>query len=160
MFGRIFFDFGVLRFYADVVVLKGKRTSVDTSAFEEDVGSGFDFGAYLAPFRLQKSAKIGEKTSSKRVQILDRFWNRFFIDFWSVLGAKIGPCRGPFRARTASGGAGGRNSAQFCSPGPPPDFSSFCIFVEEGTAAPPGLFQGVSGGAPGRLRGACPWKKS
>ena len=40
-------------------------------------------------------------------QIFDRFWNRFFMDIWSVLGAKMGPCWGSFRPRTASGGAPG-----------------------------------------------------
>ena len=73
IFGRFFFDFGVQRFYADVGFTWVKLTIFNKSAFEEDVALDFDFGAYLAPFRLQKSTKIEEKASSKWDQIFDRF---------------------------------------------------------------------------------------
>ena len=39
----------------------------------------------------EKSLKIGPKIDPKDVQKIDRFWDRFLIDFWTILGAKIDP---------------------------------------------------------------------
>ena len=51
--------------------------------------------------------QIEEKTNnddSKWHQTIDRFLDRFFIDFGSVLGANLEPCRPPFSAPTCQGG--------------------------------------------------------
>ena len=73
---------------------------------------GFRFWASQGSMSASKIDQIGEKTASKKHHIFDRFRDRFFVDFWSVLGAKMGPCWGSFRPRTASGSARGRKSAQ------------------------------------------------
>ena len=51
-----------------------------------------DFGANLLPFSIPKSTKIASKTDLERHQFFDRFLHRFFIDFGSILGPKLGPC--------------------------------------------------------------------
>ena len=53
---------------------------------------GCDFGANLAPFSSPKSTKIHQKIDPKMHQILDRFFNRFFIDVGSILEANLEPC--------------------------------------------------------------------
>ena len=54
-------------------------------------------GSILPP----KSTKILKKSNPKSHQNFDRFLLRFFLDFGSVLGAKLEPCWPPFSSQDA-----------------------------------------------------------
>ena len=60
---------------------------------------GSPLGANMAPFWLPKSSQILPKIDPKMHQIFDRFWHRFFIDFWSFLEANLEPCWPLFRSK-------------------------------------------------------------
>ena len=62
------------------------------SAFKVDIVFWSHFGANLPPFWHPKSTQIHPKIDSKRHQKNDRFLHRFFPDFGSILGPKLGPC--------------------------------------------------------------------
>ena len=61
------------------------------------------FGANLTPFCLPKSTKILSKIEPKRHQKNDRFLHRFFIDFWSILEAKLELCWRLFQPKWGGG---------------------------------------------------------
>ena len=55
--------------------------------------------AILAPFWLRKSIKIGRKSNLKGNLKFDRSSDRFFLQFGSIWGAKLGPCWRHFRPK-------------------------------------------------------------
>ena len=59
--------------------------------FSAKIDFGSDFDANLPPFSLPKSIKIASKIDLERHQNFDRFLHRLFIDFDSILGAKLEP---------------------------------------------------------------------
>ena len=68
-----------------------ESTIFKKSRFEVGIDFGSNFGANLAPFRLQKSNKIRSKVDPKKHQNFDRFWDRFLVDFGSVSELKLDP---------------------------------------------------------------------
>ena len=58
----------------------------------------------MARFLIPKIEEKQKNDDSKWHQTIDRFWDRFFIDFGSVLGANLEPCWLPFSAQNGPGG--------------------------------------------------------
>ena len=56
-----------------------------------------DFGANMPPFFHQKSTNNLPKIDPKRHHFFDRFLDRFFMDFCSMLEANLAPCWPLFR---------------------------------------------------------------
>ena len=56
----------------------------------------------MAPFSLPKSTSIAPKIDLERHRFFDRFLHRFFFDFNSILGPKLGPCWPHFRSKWRS----------------------------------------------------------
>ena len=75
-----------------------KQRFFKKSRFEVGIYVGCDSDANLAPFCLSISTKIFQKSDPKRDPNFGRIWLRFFLDFGSVLGAKLEPCWPPFSA--------------------------------------------------------------
>ena len=59
------------------------------------------FRTNMARFLIPKIEEKQKNDDSKWHQTIDRFWDRFFIDFGSVLGANLEPCGPLFRPKTA-----------------------------------------------------------
>ena len=87
-------------FSKNLVFPREKQCFFETSPFEVNIDFCCHFDANLAPFWHPKSTKIHPKTDSKRHQKIDQFWDRFFIDFGSVLGSNLDPCWPPRRPKT------------------------------------------------------------
>ena len=58
-----------------------------------------DFGTNMLSFSLRKSTKIDLKIDRERHQFFNRFLQRFFIDFGSILEAHLAPCWQLFRSK-------------------------------------------------------------
>ena len=79
-----------------------QSTIFEKSPLEVNIDFWTHFGANLAPFWDQKSTKIGPKIDPKRHRFFDRFLHRFFLDFGSLLGPKLGPCWPHFPQKRAT----------------------------------------------------------
>ena len=62
------------------------------------------FRTNMARFLIPKIEEKQKNDDSKWHQTIDRFWDRFFIDFGSVLGANLQPCWQPFSTQNGPGG--------------------------------------------------------
>ena len=63
----------------------------------------FDFQSILAPFWEPSWNHVAHQDDPKRHQKNDRFLHRIFLDFGSILGAKLEPCCPPRRPQDAPG---------------------------------------------------------
>ena len=96
-------DFDDPKTYKIMKITQGLYCFLGFTLFQNKIEFKYHFNANLAPFALQKSTKILQKSNPKRHQNLDRFWLRFLIDLGSVLGAKLEPCWPPRRPQGAPG---------------------------------------------------------